>query len=1181
MPERRRIQLSFLWLVAYVLLTQAAAVVAQTATQTPSARDAVVEKIEARARSDVKDGLTRQTQFAVELFRDNEAGLTAMQVAEIYDAGYQREKERDPFRNIRPDLGWIVAAVIALITIVGTVLQKSIAELVKAAGKEVYKRFSGTILLRPWALSCYRAALKAKYVNISLPFRPNRPLSMREVYVPLRVSGSADEGLTEAGSLLPRNGNGSGLAGYGDEVEARQALSRYKRLMVKGLPGAGKSMLMKYIVFKYAEGGFVELPDRPVPILLELHRLNDPTTTLEKQLVEELKRNDFDHGESFAARNLKNGRLMLLLDGLDEVSGGERARVVQHVKDFMGQYGKCRVVITCRTAVYRNDFGENVEQTMDIVDFNDSQIRQFLRSWELDSIPDKSVEQLMQTLLQRPLILKMARNPLLLTIIAYLYADTDVKLPQSRAEFYRKATDILLDVWHEKYNTFPARKKRRVLEQLALANQDSARERPHDPMSMDYETVKRQALLALKEDLKPEEAESLIAEIEKRSGLLLSIDGGARYQFAHLTLQEYFAATKLKDDGAGLVGRFRADPERWRETVKLWCGLEHGQTEPITRLIWEINDLDPITAFECIADAQDVDMRQVGGIIDGYKQKLNHPDREDPVVRAFGAVASDTRPRGAQVFAFLAETVRDDADVERRKAAATALALTNLPSAAAILAEQYGKLSEIPTLLVSMGDLAVPELAGRAEDGDENALDCLRLIGTPLAAHMLAGMLWNDTKTDVQRAAAWRLASLLRHKHIEEALSAYALTPLQRAAARLDYVWEPFAEDANSPLSIIAGRVAYLLADSDNHWQPHPTTIPDIDPRLGIPLCAVNAWSETKKEVLHVQATADMIDAIGGVVELLNRGEVTSTIEPGSDVKVMRIPAVWRELALGRSTKWGLSDFKETLEFFDQHDGGDAFREAQQLFMNKAVEAVGAPPLFSHLLPKLPQDTQRELLRRLGNEPLPTRADWRNVFKPLVYTFDKGWHYRGVILLVLLFSAVALTQMFFVAFAPAADDSWGAWLKVWFARVGIVGTVWALVVFFRGGGETFDDLSPYQPGFLLALFIYPAVALILPFFLLFDKNARKDIKDMVLICTFTVFAPALLFFTSTAFLRYMAWPYVALIWGAAVGVAVVLVIAGKQREREAKNPLYGIMEAPDTVGTRKRQPPAFRLWRNR
>jgi len=259
---------------------------------------------------------------------------------------------------------------------------------------------------------------------LKIPFRVDRPLKMQDVYVPLKVKGRRDAEL----------------------IDALDAVGKYRRLMVLGQPGAGKSMLLKFLTLSYAENRLLNLTERPVAILLELYRV-DVDADILVLLVKALEREDFPRATKFVEQGLEKGTVMLLLDELDEVGNAARSTIVQKLKDFLDRYEKCRVILTCRSQVYYNEFSE-FDQTLEVVEFTDQQMRRFLAAWAMP--PEKSIDQLMLTLQDRPRILELARNPLLLTIIAYLYCDTPFVLPHSRAEFYQKAIDILLETWDQR-----------------------------------------------------------------------------------------------------------------------------------------------------------------------------------------------------------------------------------------------------------------------------------------------------------------------------------------------------------------------------------------------------------------------------------------------------------------------------------------------------------------------------------------------------------------------------------------------------------------------------------------------------------------------------------------------------------------------------------------------------------
>ncbi len=539
-------------------------------------------------------------------------------------------------------------------------------------------------------------------------------------------------------------------------------IKKYNRLAIKGQPGAGKTLLLKYLVLSWAREKFKSSSNEYVPILLELYRLNEIETSalnmkvLKQKLVEALDRDDFPKANSFVERNLEKGKLFLLFDGLDEVKSLIRPQVVQAINDLLDKYDKCRAIITCRVAVYRNDYANWADKTLDIKEFSDRQMRLFLEAWKSEMPPDKSIDQLIQTLRDRPLIMELARNPLMLTIVAHLYTQPAFVLPQSRSDFYQESTHILLNQWQNNFNQYKeSAHKRRVLQHLALFAQDNASKQQKNDLSLDYQIVLEQIQKILPDlNLNPEtDTQPILREIVERSGLLLEIEKGDRYQFAHLTLQEYFAAAALRDRENELIERFKNDPERWRETVKLWCGFARNSTN----LIEVIYQEDSLTAFECLADAEEVDATLAQRIIEEFKEKLAEANSDENLARAFGAVASDVRDKasGKIVFEFLENALNNSESMEIRRASVKALSKTNLPKAGGILFRYYEDVDLVDArqALINMGDIAVSLLKGLAEQGSEIAMRDLLKIGTPYARKIFKSLLYHSDKNIQKRAA--------------------------------------------------------------------------------------------------------------------------------------------------------------------------------------------------------------------------------------------------------------------------------------------------------------------------------------------------------------------------------------------------------------------------------------------
>lgn len=799
--------------VLFYFLMYALPVQAQTPTP-PTLRDTLIQAIQMRAQHDAEQGLQPRTPTDLDVLFGKDADIITMsmnEVAEIYDAQYQitlgARSPLDKLKDLLPlNVGWVVGTIAAVLLILQGVIKEYLTNFFRRMAEAFYQKLAG---FKPfWVVSLrrYRKALQSKHQELIIPFRRDRPLKMQDVYVPLRVTGSTDRKI----------------------VDAYQELQKHKWLIVVGVPGAGKTMLLRHLALTYAQRGLNDFPQQPIPVLLELNRLNNSDMPLVDHLVQSLEHNDFPGGADFIQAFLKHGQILLLLDGLDEVNNQIRGRVVAQIKDLLRKYNNTRIVITCRTQVYRAEFVEQADRRLEIVDFNDQQMQRFLSAWKSDMPKGKSIEHFLSILRERPQIMTLARNPLLLTMIAYLYADTAFILPHSRVEFYNQATAFLLDHWKVESNRYRAIHKRMVLQAIALFNQGSRAGSDRTSIELRIAlTQLRNVLPGL--SLKDEDAQPILDEIVERSGLLITIDGGARYQFSHLSLQEFFAAEALKSEPNKLLNFFITDSDAWREVVRLWCGLEHDSTE----FIKEVCKHNGILAFECLADARKVEQAYADELIRLFKSHIEDALKNDGLARALALVAADPRPRGSALFDFLESSLKNH---KNQLAAAMILSITNLPKAAQILASQASNVVELRPYLNLMGDLAVPSLAALSNKERSWALDALRDIGTPLAAVAITLRLWDKDET-LPYHAAWRLAMLLHQPNIEVSLRSIKLTSKQQKDQQFDWIWEPFEEPTGSALPVIAGRCAYLLLNAPNNTipqnKPSPTT---FDPRLIIPL---------------------------------------------------------------------------------------------------------------------------------------------------------------------------------------------------------------------------------------------------------------------------------------------------------------------------------------------------------
>lgn len=712
--------------------------------------------------------------------------------------------------------GWYIAAgLLALAAVFHEWIRRSLLAVISAASAWMQDRLAGSVLISSYAIGRYRAAVLKNYGKLPLAFLNDHIIDIHEIYIPVRVAPF----LQRAGSL-----------------NAIDLIQGNPHIVVTGAPGAGKSMLLRYFMLSWAKRERGQT-NRIVPVMLELHRCEGSLGSLQDYLAEQLNRDGFARPERFVPRALARGGLRVMLDGLDEVSSGERARVLQMITDFVTAYPDCPAVLMCRESVYdvAHTFMRSVKLGWySLGELDDQLIYRFLSDWpEIKRLG--SAIKLMSALRENPQIMRLARNPLLLTLIAYLYGGAyegdERRLPHSRVDFYEQATDVLLYDLAGRFNRYEPVVKHDLLIRLALMAQKGTGQ-TGEIIRIPSADAHREAMGVLQHNYSTTEAGPLITEVVERSGLLQATYHGRYFQFAHITFQEYFSALALGEDPDTLIECYRSDPLRWREPVRLWCGATPLDATPVVRAVHETRS---VLALECLADARQIDERLADEIIDHYMRELGQAARSsaDSVIAALAAVAADTRPAGRRVFARLVELAHTPDDDARRDAAIMSLAATNAPEAAEVLGSLALAVYPARTALVSMGDIALEALIRQAR-GNPRLVDDLAAMGTREAVRSLV-LLLNEPRLVAVRAA-WHVGALLATRDGEKIIRAAARNV---RGERLDWVWAPFRAHASDPVASVAGRIAYLLDNGAAESRPHD--LPQLDPRLVIPVCWVGA----------------------------------------------------------------------------------------------------------------------------------------------------------------------------------------------------------------------------------------------------------------------------------------------------------------------------------------------------
>lgn len=419
-----------------------------------------------------------------------------------------------------------------------------------------------------------------KFAGISVPGQEvEKSEKLASIFVmPDVLEEVSQRGDLEPNFLLTESGKQSEISlsenATGRKILASELLtqSQSQKFVILGAPGSGKTTLISYFAVMLAQKspqlfgldadtdwlpiliGMRDLARHPDKSILEYAR-----TFAEKTMaVKTLPTGFFEHW-------LEDGRALILLDGLDEVAeSSQRYALVRRTENFLSQFDKNLAIITSRPAGYRRDFFRTTEfPHYQIQPFDDEKISAFINNWYDSRFQDRAEAERRKDSLQKALddndrIKLLARNPLLLTIIALIHRYQAI-LQKKRFELYDSAVKTLLTSWdankeisnHRVLKYLDLDDLRRLMELLAywihtqgnISNNHGGtlidKDELISQLSREIKTLKQVQLYQAQE-----EAERFVELIRERTGLL-NEQGQDCYAFVHKTLQEYLCAEEI------------------------------------------------------------------------------------------------------------------------------------------------------------------------------------------------------------------------------------------------------------------------------------------------------------------------------------------------------------------------------------------------------------------------------------------------------------------------------------------------------------------------------------------------------------------------------------------------------------------------------------------------------------
>jgi formylglycine-generating enzyme required for sulfatase activity/predicted MPP superfamily phosphohydrolase len=499
------------------------------------------------------------------------------------------------------------------------------------------------------SLAGYRALVAEKYSGLSLLGIGGGELRLRfeEVYVPLRISRRPERLDLEARDGKRRSE--VALAAATEDVGIEEVLRLASRagcphVAVFGDPGAGKSTALQKLHHLCLAGPEVlGLAAGTVPVLLRLRRLaaddlkGPPAALLQRLLAEEL-------GEAFPAgtgeRLWEHGRLLLLLDGLDEVADEAlRAEVCRFLEwTLAGSRRQVRAALSCRYSGYGGEvaLGKRFLH-LDVRPLDAERCRELVDNWfheaqlALPKYPEAEAREAAARLnaalagegyaSQRLKVL--VGSPLLLTLLCIVVQRGGV-MPRQRVEFYDQCLRVLLGRWGSSKAAAPGEERKPPLDVeaalavlRALAWDLHREERRGDLTRAEFVVRVERRLAQLGQE---GDGFRVLDWLRHEAGVVDEFAPG-RYGFAHLGFEEYLAALHVASQGEELLEDLasRFGTEGWREIPLLLVGLPGRRLfAPLLALLLRspalLEQADLLRA--CLEEAAEVDLAPFLDLLD-------------------------------------------------------------------------------------------------------------------------------------------------------------------------------------------------------------------------------------------------------------------------------------------------------------------------------------------------------------------------------------------------------------------------------------------------------------------------------------------------------------------------------------------------------------------------------------
>lgn len=428
---------------------------------------------------------------------------------------------------------------------------------------------------------------------------------------------------------------------FTQKVDIKDILCDTVRAAILAKPGGGKSTLIRRIALAYAfpdrrkkvDDG---LPDRDFfPVYIRCRDLgNDAAKSIQEIIGTIVSRAEITkYAQAFAMLiedALQAGRVLLLIDGLDEISNEQyRISFVNQLRTFTAKYPAVHLIVTSREAGFRRVAYALTSycKQYTIAALRPQDINYLCLKWH-EAILGKSksteseAKKVCNIILDDSRIVALAENPLLLTTLLFVKRWVGY-LPTKKCHLYEEMIKLLLVTWnavaHERLDIDETEPQLAfVAYHMTLDGQQK----------ITRDKLEKYIIAARKDlpdvlgytDISPSK---FIDQVEERSSLLIQFgleenENGQfvpSYEFSHLSFQEYLTALAITKNWISDANKTILEilqphftEEHWKEVIPMVVVLAGRSAKPILEKLIVLAKQNKFTSDNsCNSDKNNID----------------------------------------------------------------------------------------------------------------------------------------------------------------------------------------------------------------------------------------------------------------------------------------------------------------------------------------------------------------------------------------------------------------------------------------------------------------------------------------------------------------------------------------------------------------------------------------------